>query len=138
MDRTRNRIRHQLLPLLARDYNPAVAAILCRLADQARETFAEEELAACALLALAELPRAGPLVVLGCAALASRPRHLVCAAFRLVWEREGWPAGRMSRAGWQRLAGLVFDGVRAVDLPEGISARRRGQVLTVGPGTGGH
>src|SRR5207245_2885635 len=33
---TRNRIRHELLPDLAR-YNPAIVSLLCRLADQAHE-----------------------------------------------------------------------------------------------------
>jgi tRNA(Ile)-lysidine synthase len=37
---TRNRIRHELLPLLARDYNPNIAEALARTADVAR---AEEE-----------------------------------------------------------------------------------------------
>src|SRR5262249_54909010 len=34
---TRNRIRHELLPLLARAYNPRVREVLCRLASQAAE-----------------------------------------------------------------------------------------------------
>jgi tRNA(Ile)-lysidine synthase len=37
---TRNRVRHELLPLLARDYNPAIVEALARTADVAR---AEEE-----------------------------------------------------------------------------------------------
>lgn len=37
---TRNRIRHELLPLLERDYNPSLRTVLCETADVARE---EEE-----------------------------------------------------------------------------------------------
>src|SRR5262249_34799970 len=37
VDLTRNRIRHELLPLLARDYNPGVVDVLARLAGQAEE-----------------------------------------------------------------------------------------------------
>ena len=33
----RNRIRHELIPLLEQDYNPAVVPALCRLAEVARE-----------------------------------------------------------------------------------------------------
>src|SRR5438132_8777665 len=39
---TRNRIRHELLPLLAQQYNPAIAAVLCRLAEQADEAYRAE------------------------------------------------------------------------------------------------
>lgn len=39
----RNRVRHELIPLLERDYNPAVVQALCRLAAIARE---EEEFVA--------------------------------------------------------------------------------------------
>ena len=42
----RNRIRRELLPMLARDYNPAIVAALCRLADVSRgeEDFWRSEL----------------------------------------------------------------------------------------------
>lgn len=45
---TRNRIRHELLPLLARDYNPAVRQHLADLADIARaeEDYWEKEISA--------------------------------------------------------------------------------------------
>ncbi|RDV84656.1 tRNA lysidine(34) synthetase TilS [Ammonifex thiophilus] len=37
LEYTRNRIRHQLLPLLAREYNPSIVEVLCRLAEIIRE-----------------------------------------------------------------------------------------------------
>jgi tRNA(Ile)-lysidine synthase len=40
LQHTRNRIRHELLPLLAKDYNPSIAEALARMADVARD---EEE-----------------------------------------------------------------------------------------------
>ncbi len=36
-DFLRNRVRHELLPQLQRDYNPQLAAALCRMADNLRE-----------------------------------------------------------------------------------------------------
>src|SRR5439155_23299885 len=89
----RNRIRHELLPLLARDYNPRVAEVLARLASQAAELSDAEDAAAAALLGQAERPRAGPLVILDAAALAAAPGRVARAAFRLVWRREGRPRG---------------------------------------------
>lgn len=34
---TRNRVRHELLPLLERDYNPAIREVLCETAEAARD-----------------------------------------------------------------------------------------------------
>jgi tRNA(Ile)-lysidine synthase len=130
---TRNRIRHELLPLLARDYNPAVVAVLGRLAELAGQTHCDEHEAAGELLRSAELPRAGELLVFDRARLAAASGYRVRSLFRLVWQREGWPLGDMSQAAWERLAQLVFTEARAVDLPGGIHARRRGRVVQVGP-----
>jgi tRNA(Ile)-lysidine synthase len=131
--RTRNRIRHELLPLLRRDYNPAISAVLGRLAAQAEEAFATQEEQAQVLLRQAERPRAGRRCVLDRATLAAAPRHRVREALRLLWAREGWPMGEMGYVAWDRLAGLVFGAGTALDLPGGIRARCRRQVLQVGP-----
>ena len=42
----RNRIRHELLPLLEREYNPAIRAALCRTAEIIRAELAGEPVAA--------------------------------------------------------------------------------------------
>jgi tRNA(Ile)-lysidine synthase len=136
LDRTRNRIRHELLPHLAEHYNPGVVALLGRLAEQADEAWREERDAAAELLRRAELPRAGALLVFDRAALAAAPRRLVRAALRLAWEREGWPVGGMGYEDWQRLADLIQAGDRAADLPGRVRARCRGRVLQLGRGVG--
>jgi hypothetical protein len=41
--------------------------------------------------------------------------------------------GAMGYVAWDRLAGLVLGAGTAIDLPGGIRARCRGQVLQVGP-----
>src|SRR5207244_3442402 len=79
---TRNRIRHELLPHLAEHYNPAIAGVLCRLAEQARAAQEREELEARALLAQVELPRAGELLIFDAGRLSAAPRHLVREVFR--------------------------------------------------------
>jgi tRNA(Ile)-lysidine synthase len=131
-DHTRNRIRHELLPHLAERYNPRIVTVLARLAEQANEAALAEEKAAAQLLAAAELPRAGALLIFDGPRLAAAPRHLVRAAFRLVWVREGWSLSDMGYETWDRLARLVFEDAVALDLPGPIRARRKGRVLQLG------
>ncbi|HTU17564.1 MAG TPA: tRNA lysidine(34) synthetase TilS [Gemmataceae bacterium] len=130
---TRNRIRHELLPLLAGQYNPAIVCVLASLAEQAEEAYRIEEAAALALLTEAELPRAGDLLIFDRRQLLTAPRHQVREMFRLVWTREDWPHSGMDRAAWERLASVVFDNLTAVDLPGDLHAHRRERVVQVGP-----
>jgi tRNA(Ile)-lysidine synthase len=129
---TRNRIRHELLPLLARHYNPAVARVLASLAEQAQEAYVTAESEALALLHEVELPRAGNMLVFDRGKLQTAPRQQVREMFRLVWTREHWPTGRMNFAAWDRLACIVFDDLTAVDLPGHLHARRLERVIQVG------
>ena len=126
---TRNRIRHELLPLLASEYNPRIREVLSRLAEQAGEAFAEEEAAGVELLRQAERPRAGEWVILDVLHLEQARAWAVRAAMRWVWQREGWPMAKMGFEHWQRLADLVRAESGAHDLPGGVHARRRGQVV---------
>jgi tRNA(Ile)-lysidine synthase len=129
---TRNRIRHELLPLL-RTYNPAIGDILARLAEQATAMCAEQEALARELLRHTELPRAGPICVFDRARLAQAPRHRVRDLFRLVWQREGWSLGGMSFEHWERLASVASGEGTAIDLPGRVHARVREGVVQVGP-----
>jgi tRNA(Ile)-lysidine synthase len=129
---TRNRIRHKLLPYLAERYNPAVVSILGRLAEGAYDVFQWYEAGAKKLLVESEHPRAGSLIVLDRNVLAAAPRHLVREVLRLIWNREGWPVGRMDFEAWDRLAGLVFGDGSAVDLPGGVHAVAKRHVVQLG------
>jgi tRNA(Ile)-lysidine synthase len=126
---TRNRIRHELLPLLAERFNPHVVACLSRLAAQAEETFMTEEQNARLLLAEAELPRAGGVLIFDRQRLESAPRQRLRETLRLLWQREGWPMGEMGLEAWERLVEVVLGSETALDLPGGITARRRERVL---------
>jgi tRNA(Ile)-lysidine synthase len=128
----RNRIRHELLPLLRASYNPAIAKALCNLARVAREHELELAGRARQLLVDAELPRAGDRVVLQKEALRSVPRSLVKAALRCLWAREGWARGAMTTSAWQRLAAVACGDLSAVDLPAGIRAVARENVVLIG------
>lgn len=130
---TRNRIRLQLLPRLAAEYNPQIVAILGRLAGQAEEVYGTEEEQARALLAAAELPRAGALVVLDGVRFGAAPRPQLREALRLLWEREGWPMGQMGFDAWERAAAAAMGETTAADLPGGVRIHRRGRVVRVKP-----
>src|SRR5262245_22183340 len=129
---TRNRIRHELLPLL-RTFNPAIADVLGRLAAQAEEVFGEIEEAASSLLARAEHPRAGAVCVFNAAALADADPHLVRELLNLLWEREGWPRGDMTASLWARAAAVARGEAPAWDLPGGIRVVGTTRVIRIGP-----
>jgi tRNA(Ile)-lysidine synthase len=131
---TRNRLRHQLLPLLASEYNPAVHEVLQHLADHAGEVHTFVARHAAALLDSAELPRAGQTVVLDARQLNAAPALLQREALRLLWERENWPLKEMGFDAWQRAAEVVRGEAAAIDFPAGIRMRRVGQVVQLASG----
>ena len=127
---TRNRIRHELLPLL-RKFNPEIVAVLNRLAAQAAEETRERDARVAEVLAAAELPRAGGVLVFDADRLGEASDALLGDLFLRVWEREGWSRNGMTFAHWRRLAGIVRGGP-AADFPDGVSARRVGRVVQLG------
>jgi tRNA(Ile)-lysidine synthase len=131
---TRNRIRHELLPLLALEYNPRVKEVLAGLASQAAEAHAALVGAAAELLERARKPPAGEMEVLDAKVLADAPAAVVRRAWRLLWTSKHWPMGEMGYREWTRLAELCRGGHRALDLPGGVRARLRENVIQVGPG----
>lgn len=119
---TRNRIRHDLLPVLEADYNPAVRTAIKRLVEQAAGAEEVVDFVARTVLRAALLDRDEAGVTLDVEPLRSAPVHAVRAAFVLLWSDLGWPRRRMGFADWQRLADVARRG-GAVSLPEGLSAR---------------
>jgi tRNA(Ile)-lysidine synthase len=129
----RNRIRHELLPLLSARFNAGVVEHLTSLAQQAEQVQSYLEDEARAVLERAELPRSGPLVILQPEILAGAKPAILCEVFRLIWQREGWPMGAMDFTAWQRVAQVARGASKAVDLPGTIRVRRADRVIQVGP-----
>jgi tRNA(Ile)-lysidine synthase len=126
---TRNRIRHYLLPLLSKEYNPSITSVLGRLAEQADEHFSDLANRAAELLQSAERPRAGAMVILDRECLAKAPRLLVRELLRLLWARESWPMNAMDFAAWERVADVALGKVSGVDLPDGVKVRLQERVV---------
>ena len=128
---TRNRIRHELLPLL-RTFNPDVVTALARLAEHASEAHAIITEYAAAVLARAERPRAGDTIILDVADLGPSVA-VIRAVLRLVWEREGWPLDQMDADAWDRACEVARREVAAWDFPGGVTMRHAGRVVQLGP-----
>ncbi len=129
---TRNRIRHELLPLL-KTFNPDVVSALAHLAEHASESHDVLTALAAELLAKAERPRAAGTTVLDAATLAAAPRAVLRAALRLLWEREGWPVSDMGFDAWDRAVEIAGGSAPACDFPGGVSMRGAGRVVQIGP-----
>ena len=127
---TRNRIRHQLLPMLREEFNPDVSSALLRLGQQAAQTQAAVEFAAEALLQQCMLERSPDRIELQCGPLAGVPRHLVRACFVLLWQTSNWPQAAWAFRDWDRLAALAAgEAVGSVSLPGRVQATRRADRL---------
>jgi len=99
----RNRIRHELLPQLTRDWNPAMAETLAHMANwaQAEEAFWEAEITR---LVPAYLVFEPPAVLLQVEPLAALP---LAVARRLVRRAVEWAKGDLRGIGFEHLAGVL-------------------------------
>jgi tRNA(Ile)-lysidine synthase len=130
---TRNRIRHELLPLLERGYNAGVRGALLRLGALAAQ--AQEVIEPHVESLVEHCVRFDPsgAVNVDCGPLAAEHAHLVRELFAAVWRRAGWPLGAMGFEQWDELAKLArsSDGGAAATFPGSILARRQGSRLTL-------
>lgn len=105
---TRNRLRGELLPLLAEKYNPRVVDALLRLSDQAYDL---QEIVRPLVEALADRGvRHGPgdVLVFERAAFAGQPAALVRDVVRQAWRLQGWPEQAMGDDEWRELASRIL------------------------------
>jgi tRNA(Ile)-lysidine synthase len=142
---TRNRIRHELLPLVKRDIAPSVVASLVRLGRLASDAGRVVDAAAEKLLERSLIESDANRVALDCRKLAGEDRHLVRELFVAVWRRQQWPLQAMGYAEWDLLADMALAAtalrVAATNknvLPGAIVAHRLGeQLLLMTPSTPG-
>jgi tRNA(Ile)-lysidine synthase len=133
---TRNRIRKNLLPLLAAEYNPEVGAALRRLGRQAGQTQTVFEELAAELLERVLESSSRDECRLKWQPLTGTPRHLVREVLALLWRRQNWPRQGMGFDQWDILARIALDGGSAT-LPTRIDVRREGRCLVIrGPASG--
>lgn len=121
---TRNRLRHEVLPLLRNTVNPRVDESLLRLAKQAAETSALVKRLARRELQRVLIESSADVIRLDARRLKTQPRSLVRAVVATAWRRQNWPRQAMSFAHWNALAMIAMAGGRRT-LPGGTDARRR-------------
>ncbi len=107
LSRTRARIRHDLLPKLAAEYNPNVALALVRLGTLASSLERSIEADLSELERSAVVTHAPDCVVLKHGFLRSVPAFQRAEVLRRVWRKAGWPEASMSARRWRRLAALL-------------------------------
>lgn len=128
---TRNRIRHELLPLLAEQYNPQVFEAIARLANVAGEAQQSTDSTVAELMDRCvhfESPRRVTLDISG---LASVSPHLIRELFAAIWKRQTWPLQAMGFDKWDELALLIATDMGQRVLPGGIVAKRKGSTLAL-------
>jgi tRNA(Ile)-lysidine synthase len=107
---TRNRLRGQLLPLLARQFNPRVEEALLRLGSLAGEVQQIIDDRVDALLEAAVVFPGAEQALLDRRELLHQPRYVLRELLIRVWRRQGWPLQAMGSAQWEQLAEMLVVG----------------------------
>ncbi len=103
---TRNRIRHQIFPQLAEQFNPSVTDALLRLGRLAGEVqqVVDGLVEAYYQQSVCETS-AG--VCIAATSLKDMPRYLMRELLIAVWRRQDWPLQAMGYDQWEQLAAMV-------------------------------
>ncbi len=132
---TRNRIRHQLLPQLRRDFNVNVDRGLLQLAGLAAEAQSIIDGDAEALIDKVVCFKTNGEVVIQTKRIQQCPDYLVRTLLALIWKKMNWPQQDMSYSKWAQLAELLASTTNgnarqrqsSLTLPGHIRAERFGQ-----------
>ncbi len=130
----RNRVRHHLLPLLAREYNPRIVESLAALASLMREDDAPLTALANSLLAQS-VREAGDAICLGVRTLREAPPAVGRRIFQEAFQKLTRNRHSLTRRHLEALKGLlVGDGIAR--LPGGFQAQRQGTEIRITPAPG--
>jgi tRNA(Ile)-lysidine synthase len=117
---TRNRIRNDLLPLLARDYNRSIVNALLRLGSLVGEA---QSVIENVVQSAAEqcVQRAATEFCIDAVKLAAHPPHVVREVMLFAWGQQGWSLQAMGFEEWTALAEMVS---AASNVPADVSVQR--------------
>ncbi|HEY4232455.1 MAG TPA: tRNA lysidine(34) synthetase TilS [Lacipirellulaceae bacterium] len=148
---TRNRLRHQLLPMLRAEFNADFDDAVARLAEQAAESQAVIDRRSAELAANCvhidwptsvageqdgkcneENPRSAEVVCIDCRQLDGEPALLIREVLRTAWRDANWPLQAMGFDQWQQLApfaGAEGENRPQINLPGEVLVVREGEIL---------
>jgi tRNA(Ile)-lysidine synthase len=122
VSRTRARLRHDLLPKLAHEYNPRVADAIVRLGNLAREENTRVRRRLARAWRITQASATPQRVFLARPAFDELPIALRAELVRLAWRRAGWPERGMSAKRWLRVATLDASTPQRFAVGHGIDA----------------
>ncbi len=121
---TRNRVRHELLPLLEQSFNPNVRDAIDNLGRQAAQLQDSLEFLVTRLLIACMVDIGADIARLQWDKLSDQPRHVIRECYAQLWKRQNWSRQRMNFEHFDRLAEMTLSG-GTLSLPAGITAERR-------------
>lgn len=104
---TRNRIRHETMPRLRKQFNSGVSDALLRLGTLAGEAQAVVDELVNELFDRCVVVESRAMARIELAALVGRPRYLVRELLMLLWRRQAWPMQAMGHRKWDELSELA-------------------------------
>jgi len=105
---TRNRIRHELLPVLEADFNAGVVDALLRLGSLAGEAQTVIDGLVEGLREPCVVEQGSDAVRIRVQPLVDQPRYVARELLMAVWRDRGWPLQAMGLAQWDLLADMVL------------------------------
>ena len=133
---TRNRLRHELLPVLRSQFNPDVDTALVRLGQQAGEAQQLITVLAEPLVQRAVTISSSRLLF-DCRLLVAESPLLVREACKLAWTAAGWPLQSMGYDEWQQLKSMIQSDSPSghLNLPGGLRAERTADHVEISKAT---
>jgi tRNA(Ile)-lysidine synthase len=104
---TRNRIRHDLLPCLAAEFNPGIVDALLRLGSLAGEAQAVLDGLVAGLAERCVRQDGSETVRIDVAPLRNQHRYVIRELLMAAWRRQGWSMQAMGWAEWELLAEMT-------------------------------
>ncbi len=131
---TRNRLRHELLPLLRSSYNTDIDSAILRLAQLAGENQTIIDNLVETLKSRAAMIEANRVSV-SAPRLQHEPRYLIRELFVTLWRQMGWPLQAMGFVEWETLAEMLRSETQATPaqriFPGNIQATKKGEQLVL-------
>ena len=117
---TRNRLRHELLPWLAEQFNPGVKDALLRLGTLAGEAQAVVDALVDGLWETAVCIDGADAIGFDLSKLAEQPPYLVRELLMAAWRRQGWPRQAMGHAQWEQLREMAAAAAAGTTIPQRV------------------